>query len=199
MKFNTDMKIYVAGHRGLVGSAIVRNLKSRGFTNLLLRTHSELELLDQSAVARFFSEENPECVFLAAAKVGGIHANNTQSADFIYENLMVQNNILHQAFLVGVNRLIFLGSSCIYPKLAPQPIKEEYMLTGALEPTNSAYAVAKIAGIEMCAAYNRQYATSYLPVMPTNLYGSGRQFQPGVFACAAGLDQKVSSGKAGPG
>ncbi len=176
MKFNTDMKIYVAGHRGLVGSAIVRNLKSRGFTNLLLRTHSELELLDQSAVARFFSEENPECVFLAAAKVGGIHANNTQSADFIYENLMVQNNILHQAFLVGVNRLIFLGSSCIYPKLAPQPIKEEYMLTGALEPTNSAYAVAKIAGIEMCAAYNRQYATSYLPVMPTNLYGSGDNF-----------------------
>ncbi len=176
MKCGKKIKIYVAGHRGLVGSAILRQLKAGGYANLLQRTHSELDLLDQNAVERFFKTEKPDCVFLAAAKVGGIYANDMQSADFIYKNLMIQNNVMHQAYLTGVKRLIFLGSSCIYPKLAPQPIKEEYLLSGALEPTNSAYAVAKIAGIEMCAAYNKQYATSFLPVMPTNLYGPGDNF-----------------------
>jgi len=169
-------KIYVAGHRGLVGSAIVRHLKKEGYENLLLRTSRELDLCSQSATAAFFADERPEYVFLAAAKVGGINANNSLPAQFIYDNLMIQNNIIHNAYLCGVNRLLFLGSTCIYPRLAPQPLKEEYLLTGPLEPTNEPYAVAKIAGITMCRSYNRQYGTRYLAVMPTNLYGPNDHF-----------------------
>lgn len=171
-----DAKIYVAGHCGLVGSALVRALRAQGYENLMLRTHAELDLLDQAATTRFFAAERPDVVFLAAAKVGGIHANNVQRGQFIYENLMVQANVLHQAYHAGVQRLIFLGSSCIYPKLAPQPIREDALLTGPLEPTNSPYAIAKIAGVEMCDAYNRQYGTAYVPVMPTNLYGPNDNF-----------------------
>ncbi|MFV0350132.1 MAG: GDP-L-fucose synthase family protein [Halodesulfovibrio sp.] len=174
--FDLDSPIYVAGHRGLVGSAIVRCLQAAGARNLLLRTHAELDLTDRIAVETFFAEHSPQVVFLAAAKVGGILANNTYPAEFIYNNLTIQNNVLHQAYRHGVRRLLFLGSSCIYPKMAPQPIREESLLTGPLEPTNSAYAVAKIAGIEMCRAYNRQYGTSFIPVMPTNLYGPGDSF-----------------------
>lgn len=173
---NKDAKIYVAGHRGLVGSAIVRQLEARGYTNIITRTHAELDLVNQQAVADFFEAEEPEYVFLAAAKVGGIVANNTYRGEFIYLNLMIQSHIMHQSMVHGVKRLVFLGSSCIYPKMAPQPIKEEYLMTGALEPTNSPYAVAKIAGIEMCRAYNDQYGTSFVPVMPTNLYGPGDNF-----------------------
>ncbi|MRR53721.1 MAG: GDP-L-fucose synthase [Deltaproteobacteria bacterium] len=169
-------KIYVAGHRGLVGSAIVRRLRAEGCTNLVLRTSKELDLKNTAAVAEFFAEEKPEFVFLAAAKVGGIVANESYPAEFIFNNLMIQSNVIHQAYLSGVKRLLFLGSSCIYPKLAPQPLKEEYLLTGPLEPTNDAYAVAKIAGITMCRAYNRQYGTRYLAAMPTNLYGQGDNF-----------------------
>lgn len=168
---NKDAKIYVAGHRGLVGSALVRQLKVRGYHNLLLRTHAELELRDQAAVQAFFAAEKPEYVILAAAKVGGIHANNTYPAEFIHDNLVIQSNIIHSAWQHNVTRLLFLGSSCIYPKDCPQPMKEEYLLTGPLEPTNRPYALAKIAGIEMCHAYNRQYGTQYMAVMPTNLYG----------------------------
>lgn len=173
---NLDARIYIAGHRGLAGSALVRALRAQGYHNLVLRTHAELDLCDHSAVARFFSAERPEIVFLAAARVGGIHANNVYRGQFIYENLMIQTHVLHQAYLNGVQRLIFLGSSCIYPKLAPQPIQEKSLLTGALEPTNSPYAIAKIAGVEMCDAYNRQYGTAFVPVMPTNLYGAGDHF-----------------------
>ena len=169
-------KIYIAGHRGLVGSAIVRALKKQGYNNFILRTHSELDLLDQKSVADFFKEEKPEYVFLAAAKVGGIMANKTYPADFIYKNLAIQNNIIHNAYLNGVKKLLFLGSSCIYPKLCSQPIKEEYLLTGELEPTNEPYAVAKIAGIKMCQAYNRQHGTNFISVMPTNLYGPNDNF-----------------------
>lgn len=169
-------KIFVAGHRGLVGSAIVRKLEVEGYANLILRTHHELDLLDQSAVANFFATEKPEYVFLAAAKVGGIMANNTYPAQFIYENLQIQNNIIHAAYLNGVKKLLFLGSSCIYPKLCPQPMKEEYLLTGLLEPTNEPYALAKIAGIKMCQSYNRQYGTNFIAVMPTNLYGVNDNF-----------------------
>lgn len=168
---NLDSKIYVAGHRGLVGSALIRQLKSRGYNNLLLRTHAELELRDQAAVKDFFAAEKPEYVILAAAKVGGIYANNTYPAEFIHDNLVIQSNIIHSAWQHNVTRLLFLGSSCIYPKDCPQPMKEEYLLTGPLEPTNRPYAVAKIAGIEMCHAYNRQYGAKYMAVMPTNLYG----------------------------
>lgn len=164
-------KIYVAGHRGLVGSAIVRKLQAEGYTNLLCRTSDELDLRDQGAVAAFFRQEQPDYVLLAAAKVGGIVANNSYPAEFIYDNLQIQNNIIHQAWLTGVKRLLFLGSTCIYPKLAPQPMKEEYLLTGPLEPTNEPYAIAKIAGITMCRSYNRQYGTRFLAAMPTNLYG----------------------------
>ncbi len=171
-----DSRIYVAGHRGLVGSALVRNLEDRGCRNLILRTRSELDLLNQQAVQDFFAAERPEFVFLAAAKVGGIQANNNYPAEFIYQNLSIQNHIIHAAHLNRVERLLFLGSSCIYPKLAPQPMLEEYLLSGPLEPTNDAYAVAKIAGIKMCEAYNRQYDTAYLAVMPTNLYGPGDNF-----------------------
>jgi GDP-L-fucose synthase len=169
-------RIYVAGHRGLVGSALVRNLHARGYANIVTRTHAELDLTDQAAVRRFFETERPDHVFLAAAKVGGILANNTYPADFIYQNLMMQSNIIHAAYLSGAKKLLFLGSSCIYPRLAPQPMREDYLLTGALEPTNEPYAVAKIAGIKMCGAYNRQYGTNYISVMPTNLYGPGDNY-----------------------
>ena len=173
-----NAKIYVAGHRGLVGSALVRNLQAKGYSNLLLRTHAEQDLTDQKAVEAFFSEHKPEYVFLAAAKVGGIHANNTYPAEFIRDNLAIQTNVIHASYLNNVKRLLFLGSSCIYPKLAPQPLKEEYLLTGPLEETNRPYALAKIAGIEMCWSYNRQYGTQYLSVMPTNLYGPGDNYHP---------------------
>jgi GDP-L-fucose synthase len=171
-----NSRIYVAGHRGLVGSAIVRRLRVEGYENLILRTSRELDLRDQAAVKEFFAREKPEHVFLAAAKVGGVVANNSYPAQFIHDNLMIQSNIIHNAYLAGVKRLLFLGSSCIYPKLAPQPLKEEYFLTGPLEPTNEAYAIAKIAGITMCRSYNRQYGTSYLAAMPTNLYGPNDNF-----------------------
>ncbi|WP_343673243.1 GDP-L-fucose synthase [Chitinophaga sp.] len=167
----TTDKIYVAGHRGMVGSAIVRRLENAGFRNIIVRTSKELDLRDQQATAKFFAEEKPDVVFLAAAKVGGIVANNTYRGQFIYENLMIQNNIIHNAYLVGVKKLMFLGSSCIYPKLAPQPLKEDYLLTGLLEPTNEPYAIAKIAGIKMCDAYRAQYGCNFISVMPTNLYG----------------------------
>jgi len=164
-------KIYIAGHRGMVGSSILRALKAKGYSNFLLKTSAELDLRNQQAVADFFAFEKPDYVFLAAAKVGGIVANNTYRADFIYENMMIQSNVIHQAYLNGVKKLLFLGSSCIYPKLAPQPLKEEYLLTGLLEPTNEPYAIAKIAGIKMCDAYREQYGCNFISVMPTNLYG----------------------------
>ncbi len=172
----TESRIFVAGHRGLVGSAIHRGLEQRGYANILLRTHSQLDLTDRGAVRSFFQIERPEYVFLAAAKVGGILANDSYPADFIRENLEIQANVIDASYRNDVKRLMFLGSSCIYPKLAPQPLKEEYFLTGPLEPTNRAYAVAKIAGIEMCWSYNRQYGTRYLAAMPTNLYGPGDNF-----------------------
>ena len=171
-------KIYIAGHRGLVGSALVKALQVQGYTNLLLRTHAELDLTDQQATEAFFAAEKPDYVFLAAAKVGGIVAINTYPAEFIRDNLAIQTNIIHAAYGNNVRRLMFLGSSCIYPKLAPQPMKEECLLTGPLEPTNRPYALAKIAGIEMCWSYNRQYGTKYLAVMPTNLYGPGDNYHP---------------------
>ncbi|SHK16981.1 GDP-L-fucose synthase [Clostridium cavendishii DSM 21758] len=173
---NKDSKIYIAGHRGLVGSAIVRNLELKGFKNIIGRTHKELDLTNQAEVRKFFEEENIEYVFLAAAKVGGINANNTYPADFIYENLMIQNNIIKSAHDFKVKKLLFLGSTCIYPKMAPQPIKEEYLLTGALEPTNEAYAIAKIAGLEMCKFFRRQYRDNFISCMPTNLYGPNDNF-----------------------
>lgn len=171
-----DNKIFVAGHRGLVGSALVRQLKARGYHNLVLRTHAELDLTDQPAVQAFFAQEKPEYVLLAAAKVGGIYANNTYPAEFIQQNLAIQTNVIHEAWRNNVIRLLFLGSSCIYPKECPQPMREEYLLTGPLEPTNRPYALAKIAGIEMCWSYNRQYGTRYMAVMPTNLYGPGDNY-----------------------
>jgi GDP-L-fucose synthase len=169
-------RIYIAGHRGLVGSAILKTFRDAGFTTLLTRTHAELDLTDALATGRFFADEKPEFVILAAAKVGGILANDTYPADFIRENLSIQNNVIEQSRIAGVRRLLFLGSSCIYPKLCPQPIREEYLLTGELEPTNRAYAIAKIAGIEMCWSYNRQYGTRFLAAMPTNLYGPEDNF-----------------------
>ncbi len=172
----SDAKIYVAGHRGLVGDAILRRLQQAGFTNLLCRSFGQVDLRDQAAVARLFRRERPDYVFLAAARVGGIRANNTFPAQFIYDNLMIEGNIIHQAYRHGVKKLLFLGSSCIYPKLAPQPMKEEHLLAGKLEPTNEPYAVAKIAGIEMCQAYNRQYGTCFISAMPTNLYGPRDNF-----------------------
>lgn len=171
-----NSKIYIAGHRGLVGSALERLLKSQGYTNFLTKTHSELNLERQQDVEDFFAEEKPEYVFLAAAKVGGIVANNSYPADFIYSNLIIQSNIIDASYRSGVKKLLFLGSSCIYPKYAPQPMREEYLLTGELEPTNEPYAVAKIAGIRMCQAYNRQYGTNFISVMPTNLYGPNDNF-----------------------
>lgn len=173
---NYDARIYVAGHRGLVGSAIVRRLQAAGHRNILERTHAQLDLTDRHAVRSFFDQEKPEYVFLAAAKVGGILANDTYPADFIEQNLTIQNNVIHEAWQAGISRLLFLGSSCIYPRDCPQPIKEEYLLTGPLEPTNRPYAIAKIAGIEMCSAFNRQYGTRFLAAMPTNLYGPGDNY-----------------------
>jgi GDP-L-fucose synthase len=178
MTHDLRKRIYVAGHRGLVGSAIVRALKRRGYQNIITRTHAELELTDQAQVRAFFASERIDEVYLAAARVGGIHANNTYPAEFIHQNLAVQANVIHEAWHNGVTRLLFLGSSCIYPRLAPQPIKEEYLMTGALEPTNEPYAIAKIAGIKMCESYNRQYGTDYRSVMPTNLYGPGDNYHP---------------------
>lgn len=173
---NKKSRIYIAGHRGMVGSAIWRNLEAKGYTNLIGRTREELDLTNQKAVTDFFEKEKPEFVFLAAAKVGGIVANNTFRAQFIYENLQIQNNIIHQSYVNGVKKLMFLGSSCIYPKHAPQPMKEAYLLTGELEPTNEPYAIAKIAGIKMCEAYRDQYACNFISVMPTNLYGPNDNF-----------------------
>ncbi len=176
MALNTDAAVYVAGHRGLVGSALIRQLQAKGYTNIITRTHAELDLTDQAAVRDFFAAEKPGYVLLAAAKVGGIHANNTYPAEFIQQNLVIQANVIHEAWRSKVKRLLFLGSSCIYPKDCPQPMKEEYLLTGPLEPTNRPYALAKIAGIEMCWAYNRQYGTKFMAVMPTNLYGQNDNY-----------------------
>lgn len=176
MRMDKQAKIYVAGHEGMVGSAIVRNLAANGYTEIIGRTLNELNLTRQEDVERFFQQEKPEYVFLAAAKVGGIHANNTYPAEFIYDNVMIESNIIHAAWKYGVKKLLFLGSSCIYPKMAVQPIKEEYLLTGPLEPTNEAYAIAKIAGIELCKFYRRQYGCDFISVMPTNLYGINDNF-----------------------
>ncbi len=175
---NPTDKIYIAGHRGLVGSALMRNLQAKGYSNLLTRTHAELDLANQTAVESFMAQEKPDYLFLAAAKVGGILANNEYPAEFIRDNLAIQTNLIHAAYKNNVKRLLFLGSSCIYPKLCPQPMKEEYLLTGPLEATNRPYALAKIAGVEMCWSYNRQYGTQYLAVMPTNLYGPGDNYHP---------------------
>ncbi|MEA1893713.1 MAG: GDP-L-fucose synthase [Euryarchaeota archaeon] len=192
---NPNSKIYIPGHRGMAGSAIHRNLKARGYHNLITRTHSELDLTNQQAVNNFFEEVRPEYVFLAAAKVGGILANSTYPAEFIYENLMIEANVIHAAYTTGVTKLLFLGSSCIYPKLAPQPLKEEYLLTGELEATNEAYAVAKIAGIRMCKHYNQQYGTNFIAVMPTNLYGSGDNYDPETSHVMAALIRKFHEAK----
>jgi len=175
---NTQPRIYVAGHNGLVGSAIVRTLRAQGHTDIVTRSHRELELTDQAQVRAFFRAERIDQVYLAAAKVGGIHANNTYPAEFIYDNMMVQANVVHEAWRNGVHKLLFLGSSCIYPRLATQPIREEYLMSGMLEPTNEPYAMAKIAGIKLCESYNRQYGTDYRSVMPTNLYGPGDNYHP---------------------
>ena len=178
MLMNENSRIYVAGHRGLVGSAIWRELERQGFKNLIGRTRPEVNLLDAAAVQKFFAETKPEFIFYAAAKVGGIHANHTQPAEFIYQNLMIATNLIHGAWRAGVKKLLFLGSTCIYPKLAPQPIREDALLTGALEPTNEAYAVAKIAGLELCKFYRRQYGCDFISAMPTNLYGPHDNFHP---------------------
>jgi len=190
-----DSKIYVAGHRGLVGSALMRQLQAKGYQNLVTRTHAELDLTDQAAVRDFFAAEEPEYVLLAAAKVGGIHANNTYPAEFIQQNLAIQTNVIHEAWRSGVQRLLFLGSSCIYPKDCPQPIREEYLLTGPLEPTNRPYALAKIAGIEMCWSYNRQYGTKYIAAMPTNLYGPGDNYDLNNSHVLPALIRKMHEGK----
>lgn len=192
---NKDSKIYVAGHRGLVGSALMRQLNLGGYSNIVTRTHIELDLTNQLAVADFFQKEKPEYVILAAAKVGGIHANNTYPAEFIQENLAIQTNVIHQSYLAGVEHLLFLGSSCIYPKNCPQPIREEYLLTSELEPTNRPYALAKIAGIEMCWSYNRQYSTRYMAVMPTNLYGPGDNYNLANSHVLPALIRKMSEAK----
>ncbi len=188
-------KIYVAGHRGMVGSAVVRRLKASGYTNTLARTHAELDLLDQDAVFDFLAREKPEYIFLAAAKVGGIQANNTYRADFIYQNLMMEANLIHGAHLAGVQRLCFLGSSCIYPRDCPQPIREEYLLTGPLEQTNEPYAIAKIAGIKLCDSYSRQYGRQYFAVMPTNLYGPGDNYDLNNSHVLPALVRKVHEAK----
>lgn len=175
---NKSDKIYVAGHRGMVGSAVIRELQSQGFENIVTRTSKELDLRDTQAVIKFYEEERPEIVVVAAAKVGGIHANNVYRAEFLYDNLMIQNNLIHQAYIYGVKKLLFLGSSCIYPKLAPQPLKEEYLLSGYLESTNEPYAIAKITGIKMCEAYRDQYGCNFISAMPTNLYGPNDNYHP---------------------
>lgn len=195
LHMNKDSKIYVAGHRGLVGSALMRQLNLGGYSNIVTRTHIELDLTNQLAVADFFQKEKPEYVILAAAKVGGIHANNTYPAEFIQENLAIQTNVIHQSYLAGVEHLLFLGSSCIYPKNCPQPIREEYLLTSELEPTNRPYALAKIAGIEMCWSYNRQYSTRYMAVMPTNLYGPGDNYNLANSHVLPALIRKMSEAK----
>ncbi len=190
-----NAKIYVAGHRGLVGSAILKSLVSKGYTNFVLRTHQELDLTDQKAVSEFFTKEKPEYVFLAAAKVGGIIANNTYRGQFIYENLMIQNNVIHQSYLNNVKKLVFLGSSCIYPKEAPQPMTEDTLLTGPLEYTNEPYAIAKIAGLKMCESYNIQYRTNFIAVMPTNLYGLNDNFNLETSHVLPAILRKVHLGK----
>ena len=192
---NPQSPIYIPGHRGMVGSAINRKLEAKGYTNLITRTHSELDLTNQQAVNTFFETERQEYVFLAAAKVGGILANSTYPAEFIYENLMIEANVIHAAYIYGVKKLLFLGSSCIYPKLAPQPLKEEYLLTGELEVTNEAYAVAKIAGIRMCKHYNQQYGTNFISVMPTNLYGPNDNYDPETSHAMAALIRKFHDAK----
>lgn len=192
-----DSKIYVAGHRGLVGSALMRMLRKAGYKNLLTRTHAELDLTNHEAVRAFFAQNKPEYVFLAAAKVGGIYANNTYPADFIYQNLVIQTNVIHESWCAGVKRLLFLGSSCIYPRDCPQPIREDYLLTGPLEATNRAYALAKISGIEMCWAYNRQYGTRFLAVMPTNLYGPGDNYDLNNSHVLPALIRKMHEAKIG--
>jgi GDP-L-fucose synthase len=191
-----DARIYVAGHKGLVGSAILRRLKSEGYTRVIARSHPELDLLRQSEVETFFRSEEPEYVFLAAAKVGGILANNTYPAEFIYENLSIESNLIHCAYERGAKKLLFLGSSCIYPRDCPQPMKEEYLLSGKLEPTNEPYAIAKIAGIKMCQAYNRQYGTRFISVMPTNLYGPGDNFDLEISHVLPALIRKFHEAKA---
>ncbi len=192
---NKDSKIYVAGHRGLVGSAIMRKLKQEGYTNIITRTHKELDLTNQAQTQEFFEKEKPEYVFLAAAKVGGIHANNTYPADFAYINTMIESNVIKASYDYDVKKLLFLGSSCIYPKLCPQPIKEEYLLTGPLEKTNEAYAIAKIAGLKMCQYFNRQYGTKYISVMPTNLYGPNDNFDLETSHAFAALLRKFHEAK----
>ncbi len=192
-----NSKIYIAGHRGMVGSAIYRKLQKEGFTNLITRTSKELDLRNQQQVIEFFETEKPEYVFLAAAKVGGIVANNTYRADFLYENLAIQNNVIHNSYLNGVKKLMFLGSSCIYPKLASQPLKEEYLLTGLLEPTNEPYAIAKIAGIKMCDAYREQYNCNFISVMPTNLYGYNDNYHPQNSHVLPALIRKFHEAKVG--
>ncbi|WP_298489272.1 GDP-L-fucose synthase [uncultured Maribacter sp.] len=191
-----NAKIYIAGHRGLVGSAILKNLEARGYTNFITRTHKELDLTNSTAVQDFFAKEKPEYVFLAAAKVGGIVANNTYRADFIYANLMIQNNVIHESYVHGVKKLLFLGSTCIYPKTCPQPMKEEYLLTDTLEYTNEPYAIAKIAGIKMCESYNLQYNTNFISVMPTNLYGPNDNFDLEKSHVLPALIRKMHLGKA---
>ncbi len=197
MIMDLNDKIYIAGHTGLVGSAIVRRLGAEGYKNLLTQGYPGLDLTRQEAVDAFFVKERPSYVFLAAAKVGGIHANQTQGGAFIYENLMVEANVIHAAYRTGVKKLLFLGSSCIYPKLAPQPLKEEYLLTGLLEPTNEPYAIAKIAGIKMCEAYNRQYGTDFMSVMPTNLYGPNDNFNLETSHVLPALIRKIHEAKVG--
>lgn len=197
MGIQKDSKIYIAGHRGMVGSAIVRRLQSAGYTNLLVRTHQELDLLDQYAAFGFLQTEKPDYIFLAAARVGGIHANNTYRADFIYENLTIQNNIIHGALKAGVRDLCFLGSSCIYPRDCPQPIKEDYLLTGPLEQTNEPYAIAKIAGIKLCESCNRQYGTHFVSAMPTNLYGPNDNYDLANSHVLPALIRKVHEAKLG--
>lgn len=193
---NKDSKIYIAGHRGLVGSAIANNLKEKGYKNLVTRTHAELDLTDQESVAEFFLQEKPEYVFLAAAKVGGIVANNRYRGEFIYDNLMIQNNVIHQSYKSGVKKLMFLGSTCIYPKNCPQPMREEYLLTDPLEYTNEPYAIAKIAGIKLCESYNIQYGTDFISVMPTNLYGPNDNFDLEKSHVLPALMRKMHLGKA---
>ncbi|MBU0689922.1 MAG: GDP-L-fucose synthase [Gammaproteobacteria bacterium] len=192
-----DSKIYIAGHRGLVGSALERCLRAKGYANLVMRSHAELDLTDQAAVATFFAQEKPDYVLLAAAKVGGIHANNTYPAEFIQQNLAIQTNVIHEAWRNDVQRLLFLGSSCIYPKDCPQPIKEDYLLTSPLEPTNRSYALAKIAGVEMCHAYNRQYGTKYMAAMPTNLYGPNDNYDLNNSHVLPALIRKMHEAKQG--
>lgn len=193
---NKNAKIYVAGHRGLVGSALIMSLKNKGYHNLVTRTHKELDLTKPQSVSDFFSKEKPDYVFLAAAKVGGIIANNTYRGEFIYDNLMIQNNVIHQSYLNGVKKLLFLGSTCIYPKECPQPMKEDYLLTDVLEYTNEPYAIAKIAGIKMCESYNLQYGTNFISVMPTNLYGPNDNFDLEKSHVLPALIRKIHLGKA---